>query len=778
MGQRIKQDLLAILDQRYPIGEVPSPLQAERMAHAAYAEDRCKAYITNPADIEALDTYINTLPTGDTPNHPLVISGESGLGKSALLAYWLIQYQTRYPDHFVIQHYAGISGDANAISLLRRIMAEIKVRYQETDELPGKPEDIVKDFPMWLARVRQNDPLLLVLDGINQLEADNLNWLPSFWPANVRLILSTLPDQKLDELQARGWPCHFVQPMDAARRSQLIQTYLQTYRKALSAEQTHKIASAPQCGNPLFLRTVLEELRIFGSFEQLDSRIADYTQAANPAELFGKVLTRMEHDYDKTTVASVLSSIWAARRGLSETELLGITSISRLDISIFLLALDYHLARRGGLLNFFHDYLRQAVRQRYLNDEAAIKVQHIKLANYFDQQPLDERKAEELPWQWQQAKEDEKLRDCIADIPMFEVLYDRDKYDLLSYWIGLLDSPIYDPGKSYNESIALWKNSIGNEYGRKATVLNKLGVFLMEEIPRLSIARSMLEEALSLRNQYVSNEPREVAESLNDLALLLNTLGEADKAKDLYYQSVEILESMLGADHLDVAVIRNNLASLLQDKLDFESAEELFRKSLDVAEKNLGSDHPELAVFILNHAQCLSHFAGENYGESYYDEISSMFRRATDICEKAYGSDHPATAVQLGNLASWLLAKGDVDGAEPLFIRQLGINEMTFGKDHPRTVDALGGLAKIFWTKGDFAAAEKLCRRSLEITLKLFGPVHINTASIINLLAWLLKKQGQMEMAYRLHKDAREIVEKLFGVGHWQVQVIDLNFAD
>jgi len=31
--------------------------------------------------------------------------------------------------------------------------------------VPAKAEDIVKDFPLWLAKVRDNDPLLLAIDA-------------------------------------------------------------------------------------------------------------------------------------------------------------------------------------------------------------------------------------------------------------------------------------------------------------------------------------------------------------------------------------------------------------------------------------------------------------------------------------------------------------------------------------------------------------------------------------------------------------------------------------
>jgi nephrocystin-3 len=555
LGERIKQDLLSVLDKRYPKDKVPTPLEAERLGHETYAEDRCKAYIPNPADSEALNQNIQS-----PQDKPLIISGVSGLGKSALLAYWLTQYRVHHPNHFIIQHYAGISGDANSIAILRRIMAEIKQRTQDAEELPVKSEDAIKDFPLWLAKVRQNDPLLLILDGLNQIEADNLNWLPSFWPANVRLIVSTLPGEVLTELQYRGWNTWLVQPMDDARRNQFIKTYLQNYRKALSTEQMGKLANAPQCGNPLFLRTVLEELRVFGVFEQLDTRIADYLQANDPEELFTKVLARMEHDYGETTVSSGMRAIWAARRGLSETELLGITGISRLDTSIFLLALDYHLARRSGLLSFFHDYLRQAVKNRYLPTEAEQQSAHLKLANYFDRQALDVRKAEELPWQWQQVEAWEKLKDCISDIPMFETLYNKSKYELLGYWLRM--GNLYDLGECYPQSFTEWESRQStSEREQTYRYMNSLGMFL-GFCAKYTEAALFFRRTLDILEMNFSPENPNMAINLNNLGTVLIEMGDYAAAEPLVHRALAIYEKVFGSDHPETHDLRKALEAI------------------------------------------------------------------------------------------------------------------------------------------------------------------------------------------------------------------------
>jgi hypothetical protein len=84
------------------------------------------------------------------------------------------------------------------------------------------------------------------------------------------------------------------------------------------------LAAGQQVRNPLYLVTFLEELRTFGSYELLESRMDFYLAATTVPELFVKVLTRFEDDFDEQCpglVKSTMSLICLSRMGLNETEL-------------------------------------------------------------------------------------------------------------------------------------------------------------------------------------------------------------------------------------------------------------------------------------------------------------------------------------------------------------------------------------------------------------------------------------------------------------------------
>jgi hypothetical protein len=91
-----------------------------------------------------------------------------------------------------------------------------------------------------------------------------LAWLPPEIPANIRLIVSTLPGKPQEEAGRRQWQTLTVELLIPGERREWIRKYLQQYRKELSLGQVNRIAESRQAANPLFLRAMLDELPFAG----------------------------------------------------------------------------------------------------------------------------------------------------------------------------------------------------------------------------------------------------------------------------------------------------------------------------------------------------------------------------------------------------------------------------------------------------------------------------------------------------------------------------------
>ena len=97
-------------------------------------------------------------------------------------------------------------------------------------------------------------------------------------------------------------------------------------------------------------------------------------------------------------------------------------------------------------------------------------------------------------------------------------------------------------------------------------------------------------KALEVAEKNIGPDHPDVAESLNNLALLYRIQGQYAQAEPLYQRSLAIWEKALGPDHPGVATSLNNLALLYQTQGQYAQAEPLYQRSLAIWEKALGPD--------------------------------------------------------------------------------------------------------------------------------------------------------------------------------------------
>ena len=92
-------------------------------------------------------------------------------------------------------------------------------------------------------------------------------------------------------------------PLIKEKRKILITIYLQQYGKKLPIAILDEILLHRCSSNPLFLKLLLDEIRVFGVYEKLEDMINSYLQAENIKQLFFKIFDRLEKDYEKSILA-------------------------------------------------------------------------------------------------------------------------------------------------------------------------------------------------------------------------------------------------------------------------------------------------------------------------------------------------------------------------------------------------------------------------------------------------------------------------------------------
>ena len=402
IGSAVEAALAGAIEGRFPAAAALDPYTQALRLHRAYARERRGLHIGARQYLARLDQW-----AGGVETMPLLITGASGGGKSTLIANWLQTWRSAHPADIVLEHYLGASPDsADPLLLMRRFWEHLNRATGESVDLPGGDAGLM-DVSAGLARRLElacdfatsvGSKIVVVLDGLDKLSSEqNLRWLPSM--PRVKLLVSSLDGEAKGAALLRGWLQLKITPLNDAEQREFIDGTLASWGKKLVSRQIAGILAHAQAGNPLFLRTVLEELRVSATYHQLDDRLEIYLKAKDLPDLFARMLERLEADCEPGLVARALPLIWASRAGLEEAEIVAIAKTQPLFWATLRNALSDSMRDQAGRLTFSHDYLRKAIQARYLASDEAQRAAHLAIANRFDQREPDARQTEELPYQ-------------------------------------------------------------------------------------------------------------------------------------------------------------------------------------------------------------------------------------------------------------------------------------------------------------------------------------------------------------------------------------------
>lgn len=742
----------------------PSVLQHERSAHNAFAATRRHRYVPVVSTINKLTSLADTHYQDWKANNPtiknvVVIAGEPGSGKSALLAYWANERQNSNPSEKIIAHYIGASTvGSNHTSLLRHIMLEIAERYGFSEEVPSLQESIERNFLPWLWRV-QNERLIIIIDGINQLTAHNssIQWLPTYFPSNVFLIISTIPGSILHECTHRGWQVVTLPPLTKQLRQQILRTYSEDLDSSLQRHYLRPIANSSGSVNPLFLRTTLQELRDTANNPRQSSFVEQYIHSKDVGDLYQRILERLEFEYSPTCVRSVLTMLWGSRYGLSEEDLQSL--YDKRSLRPLLQSLEFHLYCRNTLFTFHHEQFRFAIQKRYLNTINQQSTIHARLGHYFANQPYSLRRALEEPYQWQLAKKPKELQECLTTPEIFIELYTNDaKLEILGYWLSiaernhigkaylpllksiskrnrnidfiiqytqkvaifLLDCGLYHDSLDFaNKLMKYFKNNkIHNSDVIDTAITIASAYYYLNDY---NTARKKYEKVLTdLRNLNNYHDIR-LAENLTNLAAVMYQIGEYQESESLSYETIEWCYKYPDVAPLTLPIALNNYAASIAFQERIEEAIKIAEQGYSIVRERIGDWHPE-AMNLLSTLGSLYSMTGK------FEEANSIHTLVIEKKSKILGSDHPSMAVHYISLATLFRRMLKLEEAEPLIIKAIEIRKHHFGDTNIRTISTYRPLAGFYRECGNYTKALEVLQQQLLMLFKF----HANNHSIIS----------------------------------------------
>jgi tetratricopeptide (TPR) repeat protein len=725
LAKRLERDLWKLLDAEFPASSVPDAFEREAMRHEAYATPRRRLYLGGERYQAQLAAAL------EAGEQRIVIEGASGGGKSALLANFFESYRKRHPRHPVQEHYLGASADAgDPHALVRRLVEFIKRHTSSSEEIESDPQKLMDSLPLWLATAsawarKRKTRFVFVLDALNSLtDQQDLRWWPGFLPQGVHFVVSCLTGPVLQALkdkaqgregQSPRWKGITVKPLSKTERKQLLTTYLARYNKTLPRNLTQQVMAHTLSGNPLFIRTLAEELRIFGVHEELTERLAHYLNSQTIDDLFEKVIERVEGDCGKKAVKATLSAIWASRAGLTEKEILGIADLKPAEWAPIRNALDEALLEADGKITFAHDYVRTAVRDRYLSTEAGQRESHQGLARWFRAQPVDARRAQEEPHQWFQANAWPTLRRALTEFQMFsEVLKSEGELELVRYWNALQRFGVGTPVRAYQRAWRHWQKKASQR--QLSTLARLLFLFLYRWGDYKSFPLRLGRASVDLARRLDGPRSQEVAYRLGDLGLLLQEANHLVESKSVALEAADILATCPLASPIDLAAQTSNVARVLQASGEIDESVDAFRRALVLTARSASND--ELVAILQNNIAMALHDRGDlKEAREYYCHAMTMIKRVK-------GKSHPELGIFGKNLACLAQDEGDQEEALSLLAQASKIVSESLGPTHIEKGFCESRMGVSLYRLGEFKRAFDHFNIALEIISRHFSADH------------------------------------------------------
>ena len=843
LAKRMERDLWKLLDAEFPATDVPDAFERESMRHEAYAAPRRRLYLGG-------DTYIHALNALIKKNaNRILITGQSGGGKSALLANALAKH--RGAKTHLLDHYLGSSSDAaDAVALVRRVIEYIRRVTGNTDPVAADTEELFDSVSTWLAIAsafakKNKTRWIFVFDALNNLNGyRNLKWFPAYLPERIQIVVSCLEGEVKETLKTKGaWDSLFVEPLDPKGQRQLLTEYLKRFNKSLPADLLNQALGHPLANNPLWLKTLAEELRLFGSHEELSNRLnillgppkgKDKNEPPTVDDLFEHVLQRIEGDQGRKLLRDALTAIWASRAGLSEPELLEILAPHNVTAgktqkanklppaqwAPVRNALDEMLLESGGRIIFGHDYVKVAVKDRYLPRESLQRNAHKRLAEHFAKRKVDERVAEELPlgpwfraasaddrraeeepWQWLAARDWRSLKACMSDAAVFAAFGKRGgAAEMQPYWRQLeqhagvnmaqtclrawrrWDLPANDAAsaqltldlanlllfvshyaaafKLASRSVAMLVAHHGERHVATHKARNILGKILTGQ-SRYAAAVAQHQRVLDAYPRVASGRGEKAAiyfDALNDMAVNTYYLGHFEESLPSFEAVLAFRRANLGPTHRLSFLVANNLANAHSEIGRYDQALAVHSENLAAARRVLGQACPEVALFLANHAAAL-----ERSGN--LEDAARQYQLSIDVYDAIFGRRCVDILLPLGNLGLLRQQQGQGALALSLQTEALRIARAVLGNQHRETVRALLNLAAV---TEEASARRALLEEGYAVARQVLGD-HMFTMSAVGQLGRLTHEEGDNETGEQLLLEAHSMAERLLPSTHYHV---------
>ena len=334
------EDQKVLIDQEMERLDKAEPCELRERLHEDFARARSENFVGREAILKVIYSYIASIASQSNKKFtPLILHGEGGTGKSAIMAHAYQTTKTRNPNAVVLVRFiGGVPGCEEIGSILRDLIEDICRYYQSpVPQEMNSVKELNQAFESVMQLSSEDKPLIIFLDALDQLGNGDgawlLEWLPKSLSPYTRFILTTREGATLNSVQQRiPKSLKLVAPMSNADGAKMLKAWLSSYKEArfsagiaptegrkLSTTQRHSVIEQFKgYPKPLWLKLVYEEVRTWRSWDE--PRIFPNEIKGMVSELINKRLLKDDKHLPIFTHRA-LAYIAAGRFGLAEDEL-------------------------------------------------------------------------------------------------------------------------------------------------------------------------------------------------------------------------------------------------------------------------------------------------------------------------------------------------------------------------------------------------------------------------------------------------------------------------
>ena len=355
LGKLVHDRLIAMIEKRFPACEKLNEFDLYYLRGNGNLSALRRNYID-------LGNRVRTLESNIVHADTLFVTGESGCGKSALLA-------NSFTDSKEIVVRTAIDDSVNSIGRLISLFL-YKLGLTEENAVSTDEEEIIRKY----REHTYKEPIIWIIDGLEKLPVEDIYSIMPLLvhPENIRTVISVeeqyFRKNSITDLIHESYPTIVEpSPLNEAEKLLFVSNRLHECGKKLTQRQEMHILSSPFLSNPQLLTIFVEELIQFGIYEKLDAFIERLTTASDIKDFINRVLEITEREFKAGEIETLLSVTAISANGIGEKEYVSECGYTPLAYSALYGAAEPFIYRQDGALIIKNSRLRTYILERYLN---------------------------------------------------------------------------------------------------------------------------------------------------------------------------------------------------------------------------------------------------------------------------------------------------------------------------------------------------------------------------------------------------------------------------